>query len=439
MWSWQASRSNPSMRLLSCTGAALGTLITLALPAHALYGGYEHQLRDFNMGADYFLDLAPMDWCFITRDVWVESELRMGGPRGYRFAYGSTSINEAWFDHELVLRYELDPPWTWAFRMFQGESPLGRYRHLWTGMELTLVRGWSLYLFGEPLGDKEDADMGFSLRCERPSPEDADRIRWRWELRAIWPDLYYTDKNNIDARHEGTPFDLQLSARWAFGSRGWLSLDIDRDFPLTKVFGATPGALPEDQYYRFSFDGFSGEISGGVTFANGHRLLARAKGQSYSRSRRHFAPSDPADDWDADYDLALARLEWWWPRRGETEWGVLAEWVGFWESISYPNALTDRNRREDRQDRLLGVHCRRRVSDSFLLSVSLWCDLLDRTLVDSGAVLADGSEVLSKLVVMIELPTLRGRLHSANFALGASALLHRFDFGGGFGLFAANF
>jgi len=210
--------------------------------AHALYGGYEHELRDFGIGSDYFLDLAPIEASWATRDIWAEDALRPGGARGYRFAYGSTSAADAWFDHELALRYELDPPWTWRFRYFEGESPEGRYRHVWTGMEAALGRGWSAYFFGEPLGAKENADLGLSLRRERPEPGDAEHVRWAFELRAIWPDLFYNEKNSIDARHENTPFDLQLSARWALRGGGWLALDADRASSSTSSTSAARSA-----------------------------------------------------------------------------------------------------------------------------------------------------------------------------------------------------
>ena len=148
----------------SARGAAVFLAAMLSCPsAFALFSGPELGLRDFPIGREYFLDVAPYEYSLRMREIWGASAFEPGGPRGYLLSYGSTTGDEALVTQDMELRIGLDDPWAWRFRLFEGEAPDGRFRHVWTGLEAGSAGGWRWYAFGELFGAKEHTDVGLSL------------------------------------------------------------------------------------------------------------------------------------------------------------------------------------------------------------------------------------------------------------------------------------
>jgi hypothetical protein len=267
---------------------------------------------------------------------------------------------------------------------------------------------------------------------------DEERIRHRWEFRAIWPDLYYNTKNSINASHDSPPVDLQFSLLTSIGERGTLSLEVDRDLPFRKTFGANPEAALHDQNYRFAFNRWSADVRSALTFGGGlWRFWGGVRAQACNRSRTYVVPGDPAGDWASEYDLLVVRTEWWRELASGSEFGMGLSYADFYEEVAYPNDTADHT--EDRSDTIVSVQYRKKFNDKFTMTSSLWCDLLDRRR-DYESAPSDVDRIaMSKYGLTIELPTLRGQVNAARFVLGASVFLHRFDFGGGYGQFVATF
>ena len=373
-------RRRRERKSLAAVCAAVVAAIVIHCPAaNALYSGFEYNDRRFDMNDDYFIDVLPMELAPPQRRTWREAELRpldLGGARGYRLALGSVTGSDSWEEHDLRLRYAIDDPWTWTFRYFQGMTMEGAYRHVQMGMDLKLAEGWWLALFGEPVSTKEYADLGCGIVRERLA--EPDRILYRWELRAIWPNCYFDEKNDVKARYDRQPFDLQLSARASLGTRGWIALEVDRDYPSETVFGDNPFAAGIDRNFRFGYERWEAELKGALQLSASRRIWWRFSGEESHRDRDYLAPGDPADDRDMSYTLRRAQVEWWRTLDSEKELALGFQHVRFKESERYPGDPA-RDHLDDRTDNIIYGHYRIKVSDDLWMTFSLYHDFLDRT------------------------------------------------------------
>jgi hypothetical protein len=404
--------------------------------AFALFTGQELGLRDFPIGDEYFLDAAPYEYSLRIREIWGTSSLEAGGPRGYLFSYGSTTGDEAIVTQDMELRIGLDDPWSFRFRLFEGEAPDGRFRHIWTGLEAASAGGWRWYLFGEPFGAKEHTDMGLALGRENLS--DAGGLRNRWEVRAIFVDIPFDDTNDRNALKEDAQFDLQASSMWALGERGWVRFELDLGLPFSLNFGANPGAPPEEQNFVFDYEKVSGSVAANLRSVRGDVLWLEFRGETSERGRAYFLPGDDTNDFAVDYDLSRFRAEWWRGVTDDLQLSLGYEFVAFDEDVVFPNDAP-RNELQDRTDHILSAQLRRRFGDDFYLTTGLWLDILDREVKEPGVPLRteDGHE--SNFGVIFEFPTNFGEAKGGHFLLGATIDLDRGFSAHGFGQLGVTF
>ena len=405
--------------------------------AAALYGGYEDAPRTFDMGIEYFVDVVSYEPALPVREAWHESEFRPGGPRGYRIAFGSIGPGDEWMDNELVLSYAANPSWTWFFRYFRGQDPDGRFEHEWLGMTADLRGGWYAKFLGEVIPDKENLDVGVGIGRERAATPD--RILYRWELRAIFPDLWYNGKNTINARHENTAVDLQFSLRAALGPMAWAALEVDRDLPFRKAFGENDAAVPSEQNFRFGFEKCAFDLTGGVRLDDSRRIWARVRDVSCDRSRDYFAPGHPENDWDTDYRLASVQVECWKTLVGGHEVGFGFEHAEFDEKVEYPNAVVDAGSHDDRADEVFYARYRRRMGPACFVTTGLYVDFVNRDLKEAGEPASTDRPVESKISFSLEIPGSHGELTDARLIVGATFQLDQVGFGGAFGQWVATF
>jgi hypothetical protein len=374
--------------------AAAATLLA-STPASALYGGYEDGPRTFPMGKEYFLDEASFQPLPSMLDEWYEAELRPGGARGWRLACGSLNTFDGWIDQELKLEYPFRSPWGWSFRYEQGGRPSGRYERAWVGVRCRPESGWSFGLSITPDADKELADFSLAFGHELVAPE-GDRVRLRWEARVVFPDNWYNQKNKEDASFDYKPLDLQLSVLGSWGGGSWVSLELDRDLPLRKTYGENPDLSPgdPDQNYVFSFENSDATVKGLFKFAGENMLLTRLVVRSADRGRVYFGAGSPADDWESDYDLWLASIEWWQRLDSRNELSFGYEFVDFDECTRRPDDTSDPDGdvTEDRMEHIVFVRHRRRLGEGLHLTTGLWNDFLDRVVWRS----AIGREVVAR-------------------------------------------
>ena len=434
------SRSVPPTR--SCRsrfireGVACIVVTLSCSSAFALFSGVEFDLRDFPIGREYFLDIAPYEYALRIREVWGDSTLEYGGPRGYRFSYGSTTGAEALVIQEMDLRIGLDDPWSWRFRLEEGEAPDGRFRRIWTGLEAESAEGWRWYAFGEPFGQKELTDLGMSFGHETRA--DTGGLRNRWEVRAILVDIPFNDTNDRNALQDNTPFDLQVSSTWGLGERGWARFDIDLGLPFSIRFSDDPGAAAEEQNFVFDYEKLAGSVAAALRFDGGDVLWIEYRGETSERGRSYFAPGPAAEDFDVDYDLSRFRAEWWHGVTDALQVSFGYEFVAFDEDVFFPNDAA-RSELQDRTDHIFSAHVRRRFGDDFYLTTGLWLDILERELLEPGMVRRTEDRLESNFSVIFEFPTTHGKAKGAHFLLGATIDLDHGFSGHGFGQIAVTF
>jgi hypothetical protein len=427
------------MMLTRPHGRAAIVLVAAALTcsnAFALFSGQELGLRDFPIGDEYFLDIAPYEYSLRIREIWGASALEAGGPRGYLFSYGSTTGDEALVQQDMELRFGLDDPWSFRFRLFEGEAPDGRFRHIWTGLEIASAGGWRWYLFGEPTGAKEQTDMGVSMG--RESLSDAGGLRNRWEVRAILVDIPFDDTNDRNALKEDTQLDLQASSMWALGERGWVWFELDLGLPFSLNFGANAAAPPEEQNFVFDYEKVSGSLAAKLRSARGDVLWLEFRGETSERGRTYFGLGPTSEDFAVDYDLSRFRAEWWRGVTDDLQLSLGYEFVVFDEDVVFPND-TPRNELQDRTDHILSAQLRRRFGDDFFLTTGLWIDILDREVMAPGVPLRTEGGHESNFGIIFEFPTNFGEVRGGHFLLGATIDLDRGFSAHGFGQLGVTF
>jgi hypothetical protein len=429
----RADRIGRPAGLAVLPASALVVTLLVSTRSFALYGGYEHNLRDFLMDWDYCFDVAVLDLPVWQRDAIEEVAMRPGAANLYRFTFGSTRVDEALADQELDLEFELESPFSLRFRYFTGEAPDGRWGHVWGGFETALGAGWSAYVFGEPLGAKEHADVGLAFGHEQVDAT-GERIAHRIELRLVMPDMFFDSKNSINASHVTEPVDLQLSARLALGPRGWLSLDVDRDRPFVKRFGANPAAAAWEQDYDFAFDRFSMDLQAGMRLAGAPwRLWGRLRLEGSDRSRTYAAPGDPAWDWNARYDLGSVRVESWRSLASGSELGLGIYYIDLCETVEYPND-PENDRLYDRDETVLFFQYRKRYGRGTCLTSSVWLDYQDLSLDDSVDPPREAERLVTRVGLALEVPSRSADASACRFVLGGSVFLfQKFGYGGGYG------
>ncbi len=416
--------------------ALLASLLSCS-SAFALFSGVELDLRDFSIGREYFLDLAPYEYTLRMREIWGNAALEPGGPRGYVFSYGSATGDEALVRQDLRLRFDLDDPWAYSFRLFEDEAPDGRFRHVWTGLEAGFGDGWRWSAFGDPSGAKENTDIGMSLGHETAS--DAGGIRSRWEVRGIFVDLPFDKTNDRNALQENLPFDLQLSSLVGLGDRGWVRFEFDMGFPFSLRFGDDPLSPLDEQNFVFDYDKVSGSVVANLRSGGGRDVVwLEYRGEASDRGRTYFPPAFPAADFAVDYDLSLFRAEWWRDISDTAQVSLGYEFVAFDETVVFPNDAP-RNELQDRTDHIFSAQFRRRYGEEFFLTTGVWLDVLRRDIMLPGTPLVTEDTVQSNIGFIFEFPTNRGEVKGGHFLLGVTIDLDRGFSAHGFGQIGVTF
>jgi len=402
----------------------------------ALFSGVELDPRDFAIGKEYFLDIAPYEYSLRIREIWGDASLEPRGPRGYTFSYGSTAGAEALVLQDLELRVGLDDPWSWRFRLFEGEAPDGRYRRVWTGLEARTTGEWWWYAFGEPAGAKENTDVGMSVGREIRS--DAGGLRNRWELRAIFVDIPFNETNDRNALQDNYPFDMQLSFVWGLGERGWARLELDVGFPFSVRYGDFAPVPPEEQNFVFDYEKVSGSLAASLRSGRGDVLWLEYRGETSERGRTYFAPGPATEDFAIDYDLSRFRAEWWRQVSDGLQLSLGYEFVALDEDTVFPNDAA-RSEMQDRTDHIISAQFRRRYGDDFFLTTGLWFDILDRVVMQPGQPERTEDRLESNGGFIFEFPTNRGEAKSGHLLFGITIDLDRGFSAHGFGQIAVIF
>jgi len=404
--------------------------------ALALFSGVELDPRDFAIGKEYFLDIAPYEYSLRMREIWGDAGLAPRGPRGYTFSYGSATGAEALVLQDLELRIGLDDPWSWRFRLFEGEAPDGRYRHVWTGLEARTPGEWRWYAFGEPFGAKENTDLGMAIGRETRSASGG--IRNRWELRAIFVDIPFDETNGRNALQDNYPFDMQLSSIWGLGERGWARFELDVGFPFSIRYGDFAPVPPEEQNFVFDYEKVSGSLAASLRSGRGDVLWLEYRGEASERGRTYFVPGPPSEDFAIDYDLSRFRAEWWRRISDDLQFSLGYEFVALDEDTVFPND-PPRSEMQDRTDHIISAQLRRRYGDDFYLTTGLWFDILDRVVMEPGQPERTEDRIESNCGFIFEFPTNRGEAKSGHFLLGLTIDLDRAFSAHGFGQIAVTF
>jgi hypothetical protein len=438
MW-LAAAQAFPHPRLRArAAGPWLAAGILSCRAASALWGGCEINLRDFEMWNEYFIDTLSYELDEHMREAWHRSEMEPGGPRGWRFTYGSTGPYDGCEDSELSLRFAMDRRVTWFLRQFRGEDPDGRWSHVWTGVLLAGPSGHFTRLMGEPVMQKEFVDYGLGFGREKLA--GPGRVRYRWEARLLFPDLMFDKHNGLEATIHDTPLCAQFSARANLRGRSWAGIEWDSDFPLAMDVGQSPLVIPEDRNYRFEFEKGSVDAFASLWTGDARRLWLRLKYKGSDRSRRHFLPGDAWADWEAAYDLWSAQVEWWRTSPEGHEVGVGLEHVDFDEDVRYPNLPpVQLDQLDDRSEEILYARCRRKVAERFYLTGTLYLDFADRLVKVPGEAPYQDQRFQGKFGLTIESPGGAGEVCCARFMFGMTWQLDSSDFGGAYGQWITTF
>ncbi|OQA29092.1 MAG: hypothetical protein BWY59_00534 [Verrucomicrobia bacterium ADurb.Bin345] len=256
-----------SWKGISWKRAARYVPVLFGLMAIGWYRGEEYIQRDFNVDAEYYVDLQPILPTIEDRQAWWRAT------NAYFGSAGSYTRSDLFNKQQLKLDVPFSPPFGFRFDFVADQDFDGIYHHYLLGLDYRFGGAWSVALVGEPLAQKEYADIGAALRRRGDGSF--------FNLMLLLPDFSFDRKNSYKGTLEQKPVNLQLEAVQKLTDTLDFFTRVDIDFPLEIRY----------EYPQFVFDYESRKPSAGLIWrVKPEDLLWCEVGGEYTdKERRSFS------------------------------------------------------------------------------------------------------------------------------------------------------
>ncbi len=299
--------------------------------AYALYRGDEVEFRDFKIGSTYFINRLIID---PEPDALERFRIATNAFIG---AAGSLTRADLHLWQDLKIHQPLGGPLSLKLRYLHDRDFDAKYQRFSMGLEYRVTPEWAVELIGEPLPDKELADIGGAISYA------GERAEWRAQW--LFVDFTFDDKNRDDARMDRRAGNLQLDARYQTTRTLTLGIRADLDFPLRLI-------NPEESF-RFDMEKYRAGAETWWRPSEAELVYGVLEGE-YARKRRDGLQSQDRQAFTTARDFLLARIEY---RRRvalDARWRLGAQYVQLEEDNRFLFSPDD-TLLLDRHDRMLYV------------------------------------------------------------------------------------
>lgn len=331
-------------------------VMVLAPPmASALLRGDEQEPRSYEIGRLYFINRAS----YVPTDESLERFAR--ATNAYLGAAGSLRSSDLYLYHDLKLAQPLSERATLHLRYRADRDFDGFWQRFEMGLSYAWNPHWRIALVGQPLPDKERADIGAQV--------DFASQRLDLRVRLLLPQVVFNDKNSEGATYNRKPRNLQWAGTLRLSERLELYGQGDFDFASERIAPA--------QSYVFDFEKYQG--LGGVRLrvgANGS-LRGEVAAESAQKERTGLEQADPLD-FVVDRDYTAMTVEYIHALANENQARLGSHWIMFKEDSVYPFDATQ-SLLLDRVDRILYGGRTWNVHDRVRLNTLALVNLLDYT------------------------------------------------------------
>ncbi len=303
----------------------------LAAPTDALYRGDEFEVRDFNVGNTFFINRAMIRQFPETWDRYRAATNAFIG------SAGSLSSTDLYLHQEVKVSHPLGAAYTLHADYLRDRDFDGTFDRFTMGLEYRFSREWSIELLGEPLPDKENADIGGALK--RYGDISVMRLQW------LFVDFVFDSKNPDDARMERSAPNIQFEAQFQPTPDWDVRLHTDFD-PARRLVNPT-------ESFQFRFEKYQAEIDVRRQLSERDQVRVMAEGE-YSRQLREGLAGGDANDFSTDREYVMLVLEFLRRMEFDTHLRAGAAYIRFDEDIVFPNE-SEATFLNDRHDGLLYV------------------------------------------------------------------------------------
>jgi hypothetical protein len=372
--------------------------------ASALLRGDEQEPRSYEIGRLYFINRAS----YLPTDESLDRFA--SASNAYLGVAGSLRSSDLYLYHDLKLAQPLSDRATLNLRYRADRDFDGFWQRFEMGLSYALNPHWSVALVGQPLPDKERADIGAQV--------DFASQQLDLRVRVLLPQVVFNDKNSEGATYSRKPLNLQWAGTLRLGERIELYGQGDFDFASERIAPA--------QSYVFDFEKYQG--LGGVRLrmgANGS-WRGEVEAESAQKERTGLEPADPLD-FLVDRDYTAVTVEYSHALANENQARLGSHWIMFKEDSIYPFDITQ-SLLLDRVDRILYGGRTWNMHDRVRLNMLALVNLLDYTRRSEGAdVKGDENEFLARLATSLI-------FHAPLYQVECGATLNVTEtrFGGGF-------
>lgn len=197
-----------------------------AAPCWALFDSKELDKIDAEvlMDSEYFLDLRsfsyPNDWLW----GWERN------PQGWRINSASLDANDLWIEQEVRLGKSLNDWFSFSYALDHLGDKESDSVHQWINLEFGPWLGFTYGIFGEPAFDKEDADLGFSLKY-------GPKRGWTLFSRINFVDWNFNERGKTTARYARKPLTVDGGIQWELAGQ-YVRATVEVDTPLIREIPA---------------------------------------------------------------------------------------------------------------------------------------------------------------------------------------------------------
>lgn len=400
------------MAIKFCRGffpLALGVLVGAVQPAAGWFRGDEYEQRDFEVDAEYFVDLLPILPRIEERLAWwAATNAYLGGA-------GSYTRRDLFNLQNLKIAAPLAPPVGFQFDFVANQDYDGIYHHYLLGLDYAVNETWTVALVGEPLARKEYADIGAAIRRRSG--------RSRLNVMALLPDFSFNRKNDMGGTIETKPVNLQVDMLQKMTENIDLFVRTDFDFPSKLRF--------HDPEFEFVYESWKPAV-GLIWHKRADEILwSEVATEDTDKERASFSGTAP-DDFQTARRVRQARVEYVRYPAERNRYSVGAQYVHLRENNSYPNKPEQTELLHDlaHTTRMIYGTVRRPIGNSFYAETGLILDYVFHTEtypLEAERQKSDSSGLEGKVPFSIGLQGGHYRV-----AAGLSVQVDAFAFGGGY-------
>lgn len=316
-------------RIVQLRVAAILIVVWTVSAAHAVYRGDEFEPRDYNVGNTFFINRAMIRQ---GTENWDRFERATNAFIG---SAGSLSSTDLYLHQQLKVRHPLEGAFAFQADYLRDRDFDGVFHRFTLGLEYRLSPEWAVELVGEPLPDKEHADIGGAVSRR------GDLVYWRFQW--LFPDFVFDSKNPDNARMERSAPNFQFDARYQPAPQ-W-------DFRLHADFDPARRLVNPEESFQFRFRKYQMTLDARYRVSEAEELRASVEGE-YSRQLREGLETNDPRDFQTDRDYLMGTLEYLRRLEQDTHFRAGGIYVRLDELNDFPNNLEE-SLLLDRHDNML--------------------------------------------------------------------------------------